>query len=293
VGACDSGYSCAYVNTIVWRTPTTPLPMEHNPRAVFERLFGGADSTDPRARLARIRQDRSLLDEVTGDVADLQRGLGARDRAKLTEYLEAVRDVERRIQKAEEQSGQNLPTVEQPAGIPATFEEHAKLMLDLQVLAYQCDLTRVSTFMIRETTERAYPEIGIRDGHHTLTHHGGDAEKIAKVIKINTYHVTMLAYYLEKLRSTPDGDGSLLDHVMLTYGAGLSNGNRHDSTDLPILVVGGGSGRLAGGRHLQFPKETPLTNLHMTVLDKMGIPAERFGDSTGELHELSAVSSSV
>jgi hypothetical protein len=292
VGACDSGYSCAYLNTIVWRTPTTPLPMEHNPRAVFERLFGGTDSTDPRARQARIRQDRSLLDEVTRDVADLRRGLGARDRAKLTEYLEAVRDVERRIQKAEEQSTKDLPAVDQPAGIPATFEEHAKLMFDLQVLAYQCDLTRVITFMIRESTERAYPEIGIRDGHHTLTHHGGDPEKLAKVVKINTYHVSTFAYYLEKLRATPDGDGTLLDNVMIMYGAGLSDGNRHNAFNLPILLAGGGTGHIKGGRHVRFG-ETPLANLHLTVLDKMGIPAERVGDSTGELHELTGISSAV
>ena len=290
VGSCDPGYSCVYESTISWRSPTTPLPMEHNPRAVFERLFGDNGSTDPAARVVRIREDRSILDAVTQTVARLQRGLGSRDRAKLTEYLEAIRDVERRIQKAEEQSARELPVVEQPAGVPTTYEEHAKLMFDLQVLAYQCDLTRVITFMMgRELSNRTYPEIGVPDAHHSVTHHQGDPEKMARVTNINTYHAKLFAYFLEKLRSTPDGDGSLLDHAMIIYGSGLSDGNMHAHNDLPILLAGGGAGQIKGGRRLRFSNETPLMNLHLTVLDKMGIPVESIGDSTGKFQQLSIV----
>jgi hypothetical protein len=287
-GACDVGYSCAYVNTICWRSATTPLPMENNPRAVFERLFGDSDSTDAAARLARMEKDRSVLDSVTQTVTDLQKSLGQRDRAKLAEYLEAVRDVERRIQKAEAQSERELPAFERPAGsISASFEEYAKLMFDLQLLAYQSDLTRVSTFMIaKELSSRTYPEIGVPDQHHPLSHHQNDPAKLEKLTKLNTFHMTLFAHHVERLKATPDGDGSLLDHVMLVYGSGMSNSNLHVPHKLPLLLVGGGAGRIAGGRHLRFPDETPLTNLYLTLLDTIGVPMERVGDSTGKIAEL-------
>ena len=288
-GSCDVGYSCAYTNTIAWRSATTPLPMENDPRAVFERLFGDSGSTDPSARLARIQTDRSILDAVTERVARLQKRIGSRDRAKLGEYLDAVRDVERRIRKAEEQSSQELPVVEQPAGVPATFEQHATLMFDLQVLAYQSDLTRVITIMIgRELSSRTYPQLGVSEAHHPISHHLNDAGKLTSLAKINTHHVNQLAYYLEKLRSTPDGDGSLLDHTIIMYGAGMADSNLHAPNGLPLLLVGGGSGTLKGGRHLKFPLDTPLANLHLTLLDKLGVSTvERIGDSTGKVEHLS------
>jgi hypothetical protein len=265
--------------------------MDNDPRAVFERLFGDSDNTDPAARLVRMQQQRSILDSLTQKAGDLERALGPDDRAKLTEYLEAVRDVERRIQNAEEQNAKELPVVEHPAGIPATFEEHAKLMYDLQVLAYQCDLTRVSTFMMgREFTGRQYPEIGVPDAHHPISHHQNDPEKLAKLLKINTFHTTLFGYFLEKLRSTPDGDGTLLDHVTIIYGAGMSDSNAHDPHNLPILLVGGGVGHIKGGRHLRYPVDTPLANLHLTVLGKLGVRLDRIGDSTGELDQFESLS---
>ena len=290
-GACDVGFSCAYLNTLSWRSPTTPLPTENNPRAVFERLFGDQDSTDPAARLTRIRKNRSLLDSVTAKVAQLHGQVGPADRTKLDEYLEAVRDVERRIQIAEAQSDREIPVVERPGGaIPATFEEHAKLMIDLQVLAYQSDLTRVITFMIgKELSSRTYPEIGVPDPHHPLSHHRNDVEALEKLTKVNTFHTRLFAYYLEKLRSTPDGDGSLLDHVMIMYGSGMSDSNVHDVHKLPLLLAGGGAGQIKGGRHLRYPDATPLTNLYMAMLDKLGMPVESFGDSTGRVAHLSGV----
>jgi len=292
-GACDVGYSCAYVNTLCWRSSTTPLPMETNPRAVFERLFGDSDSTDPAARQARIVGDRSLLDSVAESIGDLQRGLGPRDRQKLTEYLEAVRDVERRIQKAEAQSARELPVVDRPAGgTLASFEEYAKLMIDLQVLAYQSDLTRVITFMIaKELSSRTYPEIGVSEQHHPLSHHQNDPAKLEKLAKVNTLHASLFAYFLSRLQSTPDGEGSLLDHVLLIYGSGMSNSNLHIPHKLPILVAGGAAGHVKGGRHLTFPDKTPLTNLYLTALQALGVQAEQIGDSTGRFAELSAVSS--
>jgi len=289
VGVCDGDYSCAYTNTISWRTPTTPMPMENNPRGVFERLFGDSDSTDPASRLTRIQEDRSILDWVSEDSARYLRKLGPSDRSKLTEYLDAIRDVERRIKLAEEQASRELPTLERPPGIPATFAEHAKLMFDLQLLAYQGDLTRVITFMMgREITTRSYREIGIPDPHHPLTHHSGDAGMIAKVVQINTYHAKTFASFLERLRATPDGDGSLLDHLMIVYGGAISDANIHRHDDLPILLVGGGGGRIKGGRHLAYPKDTPMTNLYLTLLDMLGMPLENLGDSSGKL-ELLAV----
>ncbi len=290
VGTCGGGYTCAYTNTISWRSATTPLPMETNPRVVFERLLGDVGGTDPAARLARIEQNRSLLDAVTHKVAQLRRDLGPRDRSKLSEYLEAVRDIERRIQKAEAQVDQPLPEIARPLGIPAVFDEHAKLMFDLQVLAYQTDLTRVISFMVsREYSGRTYPEIGVPEAHHPTSHHQNDPDKLAKLTKINTYHTTLLAYFLGKLHATPDGDGSLLDHMTLLYGGGLSDGNRHSSENLPILVVGGAAGRLERGRHVQCPDPTPMSNLHVTLMDKLGVAVDRFGTSTGELDALSTI----
>jgi len=265
--------------------------MENNPRAVFERLFGDSDSTDPATRLRRIKKDRSILDSLTEEVAKLSGTLGPEDRAKLTQWADAIRDVERRIQIAEEQSSKELPTLDRPAGIPASYEEHAKIMFDLQVLAYQCDLTRVITFMLgRESSPRVYHELGITDQHHPLTHHRNDPASIAKVIQINMYHAKLFGYFLDKLNSTPDGNGSLLDHAMIVYGSGLSDGNMHLRTNLPVLVTGGGAGQLKGGRrHVRYPSETPMANLHLTLLDKLGIPVEGLGNSTGEVELLSVV----
>jgi Protein of unknown function (DUF1552) len=290
LGACDAGYSCAYANTIAWRTPTTPLPMENNPRAVFERMFGASDSTDPATRRARLAQNRSILDFVSDEVQALNRALGAGDRGKLTEYLEAVRDVERRIQTAEGQSTRELPVVDQPLGIPDTFDAHARLMYDLLALAYQCDLTRVGTFMIgKEVSGRSYPEIGVPDGHHACSHHQNDPAKLEKLAKINRYHMQHFAYFLDKLRQTPDGEGSLLDHSIFVYGSGISDGNIHFHLDLPMVVVGGGAGTLKGGRHVRYGNDTPLANLYVSVLDKLGAPMDQFGDSTGKLDYLSGI----
>jgi hypothetical protein len=288
-GSCDAGYSCAYTNTISWRNATIPLPTENDPRAVFERMFGDGGTLDPVARGARIKADRSILDSVTDRVANLQQNIGGRDRAKLSEYLEAVRDIERRIQKAEEQSSKELPVVEQPAGVPASYEEHAKLMFDLQVLAYQTDLTRVITFMMaRELSGRAYTELGVTEAHHPISHHQNDPAKIANLAKINAFHTTLFSYYVEKLRSTSDGDGSLLDHIIIMYGAGMADSNQHAPSGLPVLLVGGGAGQLKGGRHLKYELDTPVANLHLTVLDMLGARGvESIGDSNGRLERLS------
>lgn len=283
-GACDVGFACAYTNTISWRSANTPLFAQNNPRAVFERMFGDAGNTDPKARLTRIRQQRSVLDSLTKEVANLQGSLGPADRLKLVEYLESIRDVERRIQLAEEQNGLNLPVVEHPAGIPATYDEHVKLMCDLQALAYQCDLTRVITLMLgREFSGVTYPQISVPDAHHPITHHAGEAEKIAKVEKINAYHVTQFAYLLNKMRSTADGDGTLLDHATLIYGTGMGECNAHDPRNIPLVLAGGGAGTLKGGRHIRYPKETPLANLHLALLDNFGVKRDRIGDSTDRL----------
>ncbi len=284
-GSCDVGFSCTYTNTIAWRSETTPLSGENNPRAVFERLFGDSGTTDASVRMARIRKDRSILDSVTSKIDALQQGLGPNDRIRVDEYLDAVRDIERRIQKAEEQSDRELPEVDQPAGVPATYEEHAKLMFDLMLLAYQTDLTRVSTYMLaREISGRTYPEIGVADSHHPTSHHRNDPTLYEKIAKINEFHIGLFGYFLEKARATPDGDGSLLDHMMLLYGAGMSDSNAHDNKGLPMVLVGGGSGTLkSGGRHLVYEDKTPATNLHLTILDKMGVPVDKIADSTGPL----------
>jgi Protein of unknown function (DUF1552) len=288
LGACDGGASCAYTNTISWRTPTTPLPIENDPRAVFERLFGTSGSTDRSARLARIRRDRSILDFVGADVSNLQKLIGSQDKVKVAEYLESVRDIERRIQMAEGQNSRELPVVEQPVGVPTDYAEHAKLMMDLLALAYQTDLTRISTFMLaREVSAHAYPEIGVSDSHHPLSHHQDEPAKLERLHKINEYHMQQFAYLVKKLAETPEGDGgNMLDHTLFLYGTGISDSNTHFHDDLPIALIGGKGTGLKGGRFVKHPKGTPLTNLHVTILDKLGVPVERFGDSTGQLATL-------
>jgi hypothetical protein len=288
LGSCDLGYSCAYSSTVSWLTPTLPLMAENNPRVLFERMFGASDSTDSRVRAARLKQDRSLLDSVNDRVSQLQRKLGTADNRKMDDYLTALRDVERRIQKAEEQSSKQLPDVHQPAGIPDNFVDQVRLLYDLQLLAYQSDLTRVTTFLYgREQTGRPYPQIGVPEPHHPLTHHQNDPVKMEKCTRIQRHHIELFAEYLEKLRNTPDGDGSLLDHVILLFGSGISNSDRHTHGPLPTFLVGGGAGTLKGGRHLIYPEHTPLTNLQLTLLNKLGVPAEKLGDSTGQFKELS------
>ena len=286
VGNCENGYSCVYLNTVAWRSATTPLPMENNPRVVFERLFGDGGTTEQR--VAEMRRDRSILDSVTDDLAALERDVGGGDRARIDQYLDSVRALERRIQLAEAQSATvELPDLDRPVGIPGTSEAHVKLMFDLLALAYQADLTRVFTFMLgRELGGRTYPHLGVPDPHHGLSHHRNDPEKLDKLARINTYHMGLFAHFLENLQSTSDGDGSLLDHSMVMYGGGLGDSNDHAHFDLPELVVGGGAGRLRGGRHLRYPKDTPVNNLLVSMLDKAGLPAERFGDATGQIREL-------
>ena len=282
-GACDTGFACPYTNTISWKTQNTPLPTQNNPRVVFERLFGDSTSTDPKVRLARLRQQRSVLDSVSEEVAHLQGALPQSDRTKLVEYLEAIRGVEQRIQIAEAQSDQELPLVEHPAGIPSNWEAHVDLMLDLQVLAYQVDLTRVITLMMgHEHSGMTFPQIGVPDAHHPISHHQQEPEKVAKVAKINAYHVQMFAKLLQKLQATQDGDGTLLDHTTMMYGAGMADSNSHSPIDIPLILAGGGAGHLKGGRHIRF-KNTPLANLHLTLLDQFGVHWDKIGDSTGRI----------
>src|SRR6185436_12105469 len=285
-GGCDSGYSCAYTNTVSWSAPTTPLPVEMNPRTVFERLFGEGESNDPAARTALLNERRSILDYVTGSIDRLQTRLGAADRNKLSEYLDSIRDLERRIQKTEQQnlgSRVPLPVMERPSSIPDTFEEHCKLMFDLQVMAFRTDMTRVISFMLaRAGSNRAYPAIGIADGHHSLTHHQNDPEKVEKVAKIDALLVEMVAYYLDRLKATPDGSGTLLDHVAIVYGSGTGDGNAHTHHDLPTVLAGAAAGQIKGGRHIRYPKETPLNNLFINLLEKAGLPSGKFGDATGQ-----------
>ncbi len=286
VGNCDSGYSCAYSNSISWRTTSTPMPPEVNPRAVFERLFGDASET-PEARAKRLGYNKSILDFVLEDTQRLKGDLGKTDRRKLDEYLDAVREIERRIELAEHDSQQFTPTIEKPAGVPVEFTDHVRLMFDLMALAFQADLTRIFTFMIcREGSTRTYREIGVSDAHHPLTHHRGNPEWIEKVTKINSFHLEQFAYFVGKLKATPDGDGTLLDRMMVVYGSGLADGNQHTHNDLPVAIAGGGNGALRPGRHVRYPKETPMTNLYVAMLDHMGITPEHIGDSTGELQHL-------
>jgi hypothetical protein len=289
-GSCDSGYSCAYTNTISWRSETTPLPMEVNPRVVFERLFGDGQSTDPAARLKALQEQRSILDYLAGSLDRIETKLGQSDRRKLTEYLEAIRDIERRIQKAEERNAAvEVPLINRPSAIPEDLTEHMKLMMDLQVIAFQADLTRVITFMMgREGSNRSYRHLGVPDGHHNCTHHQNDPEKIEKTTLIDTYHVQMFSYMVDKLKATPDGDGSLLDHSMILYGSSLSDGNNHLHDNLPLVLVGGGAGSIKGGRHVKYAGETPMNNLLLTMLETAGVQtSEKFGDSTGKVEHLS------
>jgi hypothetical protein len=292
VGNCDSGYSCAYSNTVSWSSPTTPLPVENNPRAVFERLFGDGETTDSAARALQARQDRSILDFVSQDAARLGMSLGTRDRRKLGEYLDAVREIERRIHSAEQQNAaeDSLPSIDRPSGIPPTFEEHARLMFDLISVAFQADLTRIVTMMLgREGGNRTYRSIGVPDAHHGLTHHFNLPEKIEKIQKIDQHHVEMLSYLLDRLRATFDGDARLLDQSLIVYGSSLSDGNRHNHFDLPLLLAGGLTWGIRGGRHVRFGKGTPMTNLLLTILGLAGVSAETVGDSTGRLDLLTGV----
>ena len=288
VGQCDNGYACVYQNNLSWSSPTTPLPSEAHPRIVFESLFGeGGSAAD---RQAALRKRASLLDWFNDDIARLQRKLGPADRARVSQYLETVREVERRIQRAEADAKDNpLPDLDRPVGVPASYAEHARLMFDLQLLALQGDVTRVITFQLaRETSNRTYPETGVSDPHHPLSHHGNDPEKIARMAKINQFHVSLFAEFLGKLKSTPEGNGSLLDHSLYLYGSGMGNPNVHDHRNLPILVAGGAAGGRRGGRHIKFEKPTPLANLHLTLLDKVGVRLDSFADSQGKVDELFA-----
>ena len=283
-GVCDLTLNCVYTHTISWRSPTQALPMESNPRAVFERLFGDSGSTDKGARERRLRQQRSILDSVIEEIAALKRELGPQDNLKIDEYTEAVRDVERRIHMAEQQIDLELPEFSAPEGVPAAYEDHMELMFDLQLLAFQADLTRVSSFMFgKEQNARPYPQIGVPDAHHPLSHHNNVPELIERMSKINRYHTELVSRYLQKLREIPDGDGSLFDHMTILYGAGISNSTRHSSVDLPLVVLGGGNGRLNGGQHLSYSDSPPMANLLVTLMDKMDVPVEKVGGSTGQL----------
>jgi len=283
IGSCDRDYGCIYMNTLSWRTPTTPLPMEINPRKVFQRMFGeGGSATE---RKARIQEDRSILDAITKEASSLQLQLGPADRQTMTQYLENVREIERRIQRAENSQGdQDLQLPTRPAGVPFDFEEHVKLMYDLMALSYQANVTRVITFMVsREVSNRTYTQVGVTDGHHAISHHQNRAEKMEKNVRIQTFNINQFKGFLDKLKETPDGDGSLLDHAVILYGSNMSNSNAHDHFPLPNLLVGGAAGRMKGGRHLRYPDHTPMTNLLVTMLDKAGVKQETLGDSTGTL----------
>ena len=287
-GQCENSYACAYMNTLSWNTATTPLPTENNPRIVFERLFGDGGTSEQR--LARARENRSILDSVMADLNRLQNSLGPSDRTKVTDYVDSVREVERRIQRVEQRNASDLPDLNQPSGIPDRFDEHVKLMYELQWLAYRADVTRVVTFMLgRELNFRTYPEIGITEGHHGLSHHQDNPNQLAKYAKLGTYQAELFSGFLEKLKSTPEGDGTLLDHSLFLYGAGLSNPNLHAHYDLPLVLVGSAAGQLKGGRHIVYTQETPMTNLLLSMLDKVGVQTEKLGDSTGRLELLSGL----
>lgn len=286
VGNCELGYSCVYINSTAWKSPTMPLPMENNPRRVFERLFGDGDSVEAQKR--RLQLDRSLLDSVTGEASRLSARLGSQDRATLDEYLQTIRDVEKRIHRTEQsRETTELPEMAQPLGIPSTFDEHAKLMMDLQLLAYQADITRVVTFQIgREQSNRTYPEVGCPEGHHDQSHKG-DAENLLVYSKVNAYHTLLFSRLIQKMSETRDGDGTLLDHSIMTLGGGMGDGSRHSPLDLPAVLVGGGGGKLTGNRHLVYPaRVTPMMNLGLSILDKVGVHVDRIGDSTGRLADL-------
>jgi len=285
IGACDRDYGCIYMNTLSWRTPTTPMPMEINPRKVFERMFGQGGSAADRA--ARTQEDRSILDAISRQASDLEHSLGVQDRATVSDYLENVREIERRIQKAEKQVSADIALPEEPAGIPFSYEQHVGIMFDLLALAWQADITRVFTFMMaREVSNRTYPQVGVPDGHHATSHHQNRPDKIDKLVKIQTYHLTLFAKFLDTLRNTADGEGSLLDHSAILYGSNMSNSNAHNHFPLPSLVLGAGGGQIQGGRHLKFEDHTPMANLLVTLLEKTGVHQEILGDSTGRLVDL-------
>ena len=288
VGQCDNGYACVYQNNLSWSSPTTPLPSEAHPRVVFERLFGeGGSSAERRAALGKRA---SLLDWVREDISRLQGRLGSGDRTRVSEYLDTIREVERRVQQAEAQTRDNpMPDLDRPVGVPAAYADHARLMFDLQVLALRGDVTRVITFQLaRESSNRTYPEIGVPDPHHAMSHHGNDPEKVAKIAKINQFHVSLFAYFLEQLAAVPEGDGTLLDHSLYLYGSGMGNPNVHDHGNLPVIVAGGAAGKVRGGRHIKFATPTPMANLHLTLLDSVGVRLDSFADSTGKLDPLSS-----
>ena len=286
VGQCDNGYACVYQNNLSWSTPSNPLPAEAHPRLVFESLFG--EGGTPEQRRAALKKRASLLDSVANEIKRLKMRVGPSDRNKIDGYLDNVREVERRIQQAESSVKDNpLPDLDRPIGVPVEYAEHARLMFDLQLLAFQGDITRVTTFQLaREASNRTYPEIGVPDPHHPITHHGKDPEKLAKIAKINQFHVSLFAEFLMKLKATPEGNGNLLDHSLFLYGSGMGDSDTHDHSNLPILVAGGAAGRMRGGRHIRFENPTPLSNLHLTLLDKVGVPLETFADSTGRIDDL-------
>jgi len=280
LGACDPGYSCAYMNTLNWASPTTPLPMEINPRVMFERMFGGGSTAEER--LARMNTNRSILDFVVTDIRDLESGLGAGDRRRLNEYLDNVREIERRIQQAMTQTKLQADVPAEPVGVPESFEEHVALMFDLLAVAYQADLTRVFTFMVaREVSQRTYPNLGLTEPHHAISHHGGRPEQMVKHAKLNVFHMTLFARFIERLRSTPDGDGSLLDHSLIAYGPGMSDGNGHTGGPIPMAVLGGGAGRVRGNRHIRTPQGTPMANVMLSLSQKFDVEHKTFGVSTG------------
>ncbi len=282
IGGCDTAYSCAYMNTISWKTPTTPLPMEINPRAVFERMFGRPGTR--AQRLERMQEDRSILDSVREDVLDLQKRIGSKDRARLNEYLDHVREIEERIQKAEKQASDKVTVPDAPIGIPESFEDHALLMYDLAAVAYEANITRVFTYMkSRDASQRVYPNIGVNEPHHAMSHHGNNPEKLAGLVKLNTYHVTLFSKFVERLQSTPDGDGSLLDHSLILYGSGMSESDTHSRLNVPTLLVGGAAGQIKGNRHIQTAKETPLANLMVSLANKFDCDIDKFGISTGHV----------
>lgn len=283
-GACTGNLSCAYTHTISWKSATQPLPMEYNPRSVFEKLFGDSGSTDRAARERRLHQHKSILDSVNDKLAGIRRQLGPQDQARINEYTESIRDVERRIQRAEEQRDLELPLLAQPQGVPPVFEDHLALMFDLQLLAFQSDLTRVISFMIsKEQSARPYPQIGVPEAHHPLSHHGDNPELVERMSKINRYHTELFARYLGRMAAIQDGDGTLLDHTTILYGSGISNSNAHSGDNLPLLIMGGGAGRLKGGQHLKYNDEPSMANLLVTLMDKLDVPVERVGGSTGRL----------
>ncbi len=282
VGGCDIGYACSYVNTLSWRTPTTPLPMQTDPRVVFERLFGEGLGAEQRRR--QLTQDQSILDAIVGQVGQLQKRLGPGDTARVNEYLDSVREVERRVQNMEARVGAHIDVPSMPVGVPDLYDDHVRLMYDLLALAFQADVTRVGTFMLaREASTRTYNHIGVPDPHHAISHHGNAPDKIEKHAKINTYHVSLFGHFLDRLRATPDGDGTLLDHSLVLYGGCISNGNLHTHGPLPTLLAGGACGQLTGGRHIRTASDTPMANLLVSILEKVGVEAERIGDSSGRL----------